>query len=58
MPVQVHLGIDVVLDGLNAQLFEARHLPTAQQFRGHVGEGRTAPESERLGEQSDRKSVV
>ncbi len=26
MPVQVHLGVDVVLDGLNAQLFEQQRL--------------------------------
>jgi len=30
VPAQVHLGVDVVLDRLQAQLFQARQLSLAQ----------------------------
>jgi hypothetical protein len=52
VPVKVHLGIDMALDRLQAQLVQARNLPLAQQIRWYVGQRRATPQVQRRASRS------
>ena len=45
-----HVGLDPVLEAAEAQLLEVRALDAGERLR-ELGQGRAAPESERIGEQ-------